>query len=45
MLVGRDFGDQDRFGGEHVGILNQTAARTFFGSDDPIGKRMRVSLE
>ena len=42
MLVGRDFGDQDRFGGEHVGILNQTAARTFFGSDDPIGKRMRV---
>ena len=42
LLRGRDFGDQDRFGGSHVGILNQTAARTFFGDDDPIGKRMRV---
>ena len=42
ILMGRDFGDQDRLGGTHVGILNQTAARTFFGADNPIGKRLRV---
>ena len=28
-LIGQDFGDQDRFGGTHVGILNQSAARAF----------------
>jgi putative ABC transport system permease protein len=42
MLTGRDFGEQDRFAGSHVGILNRTAARTLFGTDDPIGKPLRV---
>ena len=43
MLMGRDFGDQDRFGGAHVGIVNRTAARTLFGTDNPLGKRLTVS--
>ena len=42
LLMGRDFGKQDRLGGTHVGILNQTAARMFFGDENPLGKRMRV---
>jgi putative ABC transport system permease protein len=42
MLMGRDFGGQDRLGGSHVGILNRTAARTLFGAEDPLGKRLRV---
>src|SRR5207247_8547022 len=43
MLMGRDFGDQDRLAGTHVGILSRTAARTLFGTDDPLGKRLTVS--
>jgi putative ABC transport system permease protein len=42
VLKGRDFSDQDRYGGPHVGILNKTAARMFFGDEDPLGKRLRV---
>jgi putative ABC transport system permease protein len=42
MLKGRDFSDLDRLGGTHAGILNRTAARMFFGDEDPIGKRLRV---
>jgi predicted permease len=42
LLKGRDFTDQDRFGGRHVGIVNATAAQIFFGAEDPIGKTMRV---
>jgi putative ABC transport system permease protein len=43
MMRGRDFVEQDRLGGTHVGILNRTAARMLFGSDDPLGKRLTVS--
>ena len=43
MLMGRDFGDQDRFGGTHVGVLNRTAAQALFGSENPLGKRLTVS--
>jgi len=42
MLMGRDFGDQDRYSGTHVGILNHSAARAFFGADNPLGKHLRV---
>ena len=42
-IRGRDFDDADRIGAAHVGILNQTAARAFFGDEDPIGKRLTVS--
>jgi putative ABC transport system permease protein len=43
MLMGRDFGDQDRFGGTHVGVLNRTAAQALFGGENPLGKRLTVS--
>jgi putative ABC transport system permease protein len=40
---GRDFTDRDRQGSPHVAILNETAARAFFGGEDPLGKRLSVS--
>lgn len=43
MLMGRDFGDQDRYGGTHTGVLNRTAAKALFGAESPIGKRLTVS--
>ena len=43
MLMGRDFGDQDRLGGTHVGVLNRSAALALFGSENPLGKRLTVS--
>jgi putative ABC transport system permease protein len=43
ILMGRDFGDQDRFGGPYVGVLNRTAAQALFGSENPVGKRLTVS--
>jgi predicted permease len=42
-IRGRDFTGADRMGTAHVGILNQTAARAFFGDEDPVGKRLTVS--
>ena len=43
LLMGPDFGNQGRYGGTHVGILNRTAATRLFGSENPIGKRLTVS--
>ena len=43
LVKGRDFDDRDRIGAPHVAILNQTAARMFFGDEDPLGKRLTVS--
>jgi len=43
MLMGRDFGDRDRFGGTHVGVLNRSAVQALFGSENPLGKRLTVS--
>jgi putative ABC transport system permease protein len=43
ILVGRDFGSQDRLGGTHVGVLNRTAAQMHFGAENPLGKRLTVS--
>lgn len=42
ILMGRDFGDQDRNGGKHVGVLNRTAAQALFGSENPLGKHLTV---
>ena len=43
LVRGRDFDDRDRIGAPHVAILNQAAARMFFGDEDPLGKRLTVS--
>jgi putative ABC transport system permease protein len=40
---GRDFDERDRRDSPHVGILNRTAARAFFGDEEALGKRLKVS--
>jgi predicted permease len=42
ILYGREIGPQDSGRGQRVGLVNQTAARYFFGDVNPIGKRMLV---
>jgi len=42
LKQGRDFGNDDRIGSPHVAIVNETAARTFFGAEPAIGRRLRV---
>lgn len=40
---GRYFTDDDREGAEAVVILSDSAARMFFGGDDPIGRVVEVA--
>jgi predicted permease len=40
LLGGRDFTDADRPEHAEVAIINEAAARVFFGADDPIGRRI-----
>jgi putative ABC transport system permease protein len=42
LVRGRPFSPTDRPGGPSVVLLNESAAKTFFGADDPIGKRISV---
>jgi putative ABC transport system permease protein len=42
MLAGREFEPRDRAGATEVAILNQSAARQNFPSENPVGKRMHV---
>jgi putative ABC transport system permease protein len=42
LVRGRPFASTDRRGGPQVVLINESAARTFFGSDDPIGKRISL---
>ena len=42
LLRGREFTFQDDALAPKVGILNETAARHFFGNEDPIGRRIGV---
>jgi putative ABC transport system permease protein len=41
---GRLFTMADRGGAPNVVLLNERAARTFFGSEDPVGKHVSISL-
>ena len=43
MLAGREFDRRDYMGSPTVAILNREAARTLFGQENPIGKRLRVA--
>jgi putative ABC transport system permease protein len=38
VLAGRDFDGSDREEGEPVAIIDETLARQFFGSEDPVGR-------
>ena len=42
LVRGRAFTDRDRVGQPKVAIVNEAAARAFWGSEDPIGKRIGV---
>ena len=42
---GRDFNDGDTRAATKVAIINEALARTSFGSDDPIGRRIRCGLD
>ena len=39
VLLGRQFGEQDRENSQKVAVVNQSFARRFFGNESPIGKR------
>ena len=43
LLRGRFFTDDDRHGSEPVVIINEAAARKYFGNDDPIGRTVRFA--
>ncbi|HVH61508.1 MAG TPA: ABC transporter permease [Candidatus Sulfotelmatobacter sp.] len=42
VLLGRDFGPQDKPGSPLVALINQTMSRRFFGERNPIGKHFRL---
>ena len=42
LLKGRDFTADDRAGGTLTAIVNETMARRYWPSSDPIGKRLRL---
>ncbi len=42
LVRGRTFTDRDRDGQPKVIVINETAARTLFGGEDPIGQKMGV---
>ena len=42
ILYGREIGPRDSGRGQRVGLVNQTAARYFFGDANPIGQRILV---
>jgi len=39
---GRNFTDRDRWGAPGVAIVNEAAARRYFGGQDPVGQRLMV---
>ena len=45
LVAGRVFDERDRTNAPPVAIVNQTAAREYFGDRDPVGRRMGSSHE
>jgi putative ABC transport system permease protein len=43
VVRGRAFSDLDRAGAEPVILISESAARSIWGKDDPLGKRVRFS--
>jgi putative ABC transport system permease protein len=42
LVRGRDFTVDDTIGQSNVGIVNEAAARTFWGNDDPLYRNIRI---
>jgi len=40
LVAGRDFNDTDRVGSPHVAIINESMAHYFFGSTNPLGRKI-----
>jgi predicted permease len=45
LVAGRDFTERDNAAGPKVAIINQAAARKFFGGQNPIGARFGQEVE
>jgi putative ABC transport system permease protein len=45
LLRGRVFTEQDRVGAPRVALINQAAAEKFFPGEEPLGKRIRPSID
>ena len=45
VLLGRNFSDHDLAQPNAVAVINETAARTFFSGENPIGRRIGQSIE
>jgi FtsX-like permease family/MacB-like periplasmic core domain len=43
-VLGRPISDQDTASSQHVAVVDQSFARTFFGTESPIGKHFGISL-
>jgi predicted permease len=44
IVLGRSISDQDTASSQHVAVVDQNFARTFFGTESPIGKHFGISL-
>jgi len=42
LLSGRNFDSRDAADSPHVGIMNESMTRTFFGSANPVGQYLRI---
>ena len=45
VLQGREFDERDVVGAPKVALVNETAARYFFGSESPLGRRFGIGEE
>jgi predicted permease len=45
VIKGRPFGPQDVAGAPKVAVISQTAARLYFGENDPIGRRFHKNFK
>jgi predicted permease len=45
MLAGRDFNDRDVYEAEPVAIVSATLARQVFGTQSPVGRRIKCGLD
>jgi predicted permease len=45
LVAGRDFSERDRLGSPRVAIVNETFARAYFQSENPIGRRFGIGRD